>query len=98
MARILLESKKFAVRAVTRNVTQPKALVLQELGAEVVKGDLNDKALVEAALKDAYGVFLVTNYWEHHSKEDEVCQVGTPLSPFLLPFLAILPSLEGGGP
>uniref|UniRef100_G1P5J5 NmrA-like family domain-containing protein 1 n=1 Tax=Myotis lucifugus TaxID=59463 RepID=G1P5J5_MYOLU len=74
VARALLESKKFAVRAVTRNVTQPKALVLQELGAEVVKGDLNDKASVEAALQDAYGVFLVTNYWEHHSKEEEVSQ------------------------
>lgn len=74
MARALLESKKFAVRAVTRNVTQPKALMLQELGAEVVKGDLNDKASVEAALQDAYGVFLVTNYWEHHSKEEEVSQ------------------------
>ncbi|XP_036207455.1 nmrA-like family domain-containing protein 1 [Myotis myotis] len=74
VARALLESKKFAIRAVTRNVTQPKALVLQELGAEVVKGDLNDKASVEAALQDAYGVFLVTNYWEHHSKEEEVSQ------------------------
>ncbi|XP_036208649.1 nmrA-like family domain-containing protein 1 [Myotis myotis] len=74
VARALLESKKFVVRAVTRNVTQPKALVLQELGAEVVKGDLNDKALVKVALQDAYGVFLVTNYWEHHSKEEEVYQ------------------------
>lgn len=98
MARALLESKKFAVRAVTRNVTQPKALVLQELGAEVVKGDLNDKTLVESALKDAYGVFLVTNYWEHHSKDEEVCQVGILLSSFLLPFLVALSSLEGGGP
>ncbi|XP_020743970.2 nmrA-like family domain-containing protein 1 [Odocoileus virginianus] len=74
VARAMLESKKYVVRALTRDVTQPKAQVLQDLGAEVVKGDLNDKASVEAALKGAYGAFLVTNTWEHFSKEKEVCQ------------------------
>uniref|UniRef100_G3SLX5 NmrA-like family domain-containing protein 1 n=1 Tax=Loxodonta africana TaxID=9785 RepID=G3SLX5_LOXAF len=72
VAKAILESKNFAVRAVTRDVTQPKALVLQDLGAKVVKGDLNDEASVEAALKDAYGTFVVTNFWEHFSKEKEV--------------------------
>ncbi|XP_065799379.1 nmrA-like family domain-containing protein 1 [Muntiacus reevesi] len=74
VARAMLESKKYVVRALTRDVTQPKAQVLRDLGAEVVKGDLNDKASVEAALKGAYGAFLVTNTWEHFSKEKEVCQ------------------------
>ncbi|KAB0366894.1 hypothetical protein FD754_011050, partial [Muntiacus muntjak] len=64
VARAMLESKKYV----------PKAQVLRDLGAEVVKGDLNDKASVEAALKGAYGAFLVTNTWEHFSKEKEVCQ------------------------
>ncbi|CAI9175491.1 unnamed protein product [Rangifer tarandus platyrhynchus] len=54
----MLESKKYVVRALTRDVTQPKAQVLRDLGAKVVKGDLNDKASVEAALKGAYGAFL----------------------------------------
>ncbi|XP_006869893.1 PREDICTED: nmrA-like family domain-containing protein 1-like [Chrysochloris asiatica] len=74
VARAILKSKKFAVRAVTRDVTRPKALELQDLGAEVVKGDLNDKASVEAVLKGAYGAFVVTNFWDHLSKEKEVCQ------------------------
>ncbi|XP_016055678.1 PREDICTED: nmrA-like family domain-containing protein 1 [Miniopterus natalensis] len=74
VARAILESKKFAVRAMTRDVTRPNALVLRDLGAEVVKGDLNDAASVEAALKDAYGAFVVTNFWDHLSKEKEVCQ------------------------
>ncbi|XP_004675122.1 PREDICTED: nmrA-like family domain-containing protein 1 [Condylura cristata] len=74
VARAILESKKFAVRALTRDVTRPSALALQDLGAEVVRGDLNDKASVEAALKGAYGAFLVTNFWEHQNKEKEVCQ------------------------
>uniref|UniRef100_A0A8C5Z5A2 NmrA-like family domain-containing protein 1 n=1 Tax=Marmota marmota marmota TaxID=9994 RepID=A0A8C5Z5A2_MARMA len=72
VAKALLESKHFAVRALTRDVTRPNALALQKLGAEVVKGDLNDKASVEAALKGAYGAFVVTNFWEHFSKDKEV--------------------------
>uniref|UniRef100_F1N4W7 NmrA-like family domain-containing protein 1 n=2 Tax=Bos TaxID=9903 RepID=F1N4W7_BOVIN len=75
--RAMLEGKKYVVRALTRDVTQPKAQVLRDLGAEVVKGDLNDKASVEAALKGAYGAFLVTNSWDHFSKEKEVCQAST---------------------
>ncbi|XP_037380436.1 nmrA-like family domain-containing protein 1 [Talpa occidentalis] len=74
VARAILEGKKFAVRALTRDVTRPSALALQDLGAEVVRGDLNDEASVEAALKDAYGAFVVTNFWDHGSKEKEMCQ------------------------
>uniref|UniRef100_A0A452EK72 NmrA-like family domain-containing protein 1 n=2 Tax=Capra hircus TaxID=9925 RepID=A0A452EK72_CAPHI len=74
VARAMLEGKKYVVRALTRDVTRPKAQVLRDLGAEVVEGDLNDKASVEAALKGAYGAFLVTNFWDHFSKEKEVCQ------------------------
>lgn len=98
MAKAILEGKKFAVRALTRDVTQPNALALQDLGAEVVKGDLDDEASVEAALKGAYGAFLVTSIWNSNREKKEVCQVGTPLHPFLLPSLAALPSLEGGRP
>uniref|UniRef100_A0A8C9DPY9 NmrA-like family domain-containing protein 1 n=1 Tax=Prolemur simus TaxID=1328070 RepID=A0A8C9DPY9_PROSS len=58
VARAILESKKFTVRALTRDVTQPNAQALRDLGAEVVKGDLNDEKSVEATLKGAYGAFL----------------------------------------
>ncbi|XP_019591384.2 nmrA-like family domain-containing protein 1 [Rhinolophus sinicus] len=74
VARAILESEKFAVRALTRDVTRSNALVLRDLGAEVVKGDLNDEASVEAALKGAYGAFVVTSFWDRHGKEKEVCQ------------------------
>lgn len=74
VVRAILESQKFAVRALTRDVTRSNALVLRDLGAEVVKGDLNDEASVNAALKGAYGAFVVTSFWDHHSKEKEVCQ------------------------
>nr|XP_012326239.1 nmrA-like family domain-containing protein 1 [Aotus nancymaae] len=74
VARAILEGKKFAVRAVTRDVTKPKALALRDLGAEVVKGDLDDKASVDDALKGAYGAFVVTNFWETFNKDKEVQQ------------------------
>ena len=85
----MLESKKYVVRALTRDVTQPKAQVLRDLGAEVVKGDLNE---------GAYGAFLVTNTWEHFSKEKEVCQVGTTFkSPFFFPACPCCPPWKGVG-
>jgi len=31
---------------------------------EIVAGDLNDYESIKAALKGAYGVFAVTNFWE----------------------------------
>ncbi|XP_066097477.1 nmrA-like family domain-containing protein 1 [Saccopteryx bilineata] len=74
VAKAILESKQFAVRALTRDVTRPKARALQNLGAEVVRGDLNDEASVEAALKGTYGAFVVTSFWDDFSKEKEVCQ------------------------
>ena len=71
VARYLIEEGRFAVRALTRNVDSPKALALTAAGAEVVKGDLTDVASLEAAMQGCYGVFGVTNFWEHFDKESE---------------------------
>ncbi|XP_058517335.1 nmrA-like family domain-containing protein 1 [Ochotona princeps] len=74
VARALLDAKHFAVRALTRDVTKPSALALKDLGAEVVKCDLDDEASVVATLKGVYGAFLVTNFWEYLNQEREVRQ------------------------
>ncbi|XP_043861334.1 nmrA-like family domain-containing protein 1 [Dromiciops gliroides] len=74
VARAILAGKDFSVRALTRDVSRPAALALQDLGAEVVKCDLNDQEAVKEALKGAYGAFLVTNFWDDFSKEKEVQQ------------------------
>jgi putative NADH-flavin reductase len=74
VVRAILENKQFAVRALTRDVARPNAVLLKDLGAEVVRCDLNDKASVEAALKGVHGAFLVTNFWDDFSKEKEECQ------------------------
>ncbi|KAM4632248.1 nmrA-like family domain-containing protein 1 [Discoglossus pictus] len=70
----LLEDGTFSVRAVTRDPKKEAALKLSQAGAEVVAADLDDEKSVEAALSGAYGVFLVTNYWEHFIQEKEIKQ------------------------
>ena len=69
VARALLAEKKFAVRILTRNGTSKKALALQAEGAEIAEGDLDNIESLKAAMKDCYGVFGVTNFWEHFEKE-----------------------------
>ena len=63
VARALL-AKGRKVRAVTRNPDNVKAKELQAQGAEIVQvKNMDDTASLETAIKGAYGVFLVTNYW-----------------------------------
>lgn len=71
VARHLLERGRFAVRALTRKPEGERARALAAAGAEVVRGDLDDRTSLERALKDCYGVFGVTNFWEHYERELE---------------------------
>jgi len=64
----------FRVRGLTRDTKSSKAQALQALGAEVVVGDLKDRKSLDAALVGADGFFLVTQFWEKHSEDDEVEQ------------------------
>lgn len=62
-ARRLLRAG-YGVKALTRNPDKPAAAELRSAGAEVVKGDLNDRSSLDAAVDDVYGVFSVQNFWE----------------------------------
>jgi uncharacterized protein YbjT (DUF2867 family) len=77
VARELLE-RGFGVRALTRDPEKPAAKELAERGAEVVRGDLDDRSSLERALEGVYGVFSVQNFWEA-GYEGEVRQ-GTHLA------------------
>ncbi|XP_038006966.1 nmrA-like family domain-containing protein 1 [Motacilla alba alba] len=74
VARALLDDGTFKVRAVTRSPRKKEAEELRRSGAEVVKADQDDEASLERALAGAYGAFIVTNFWEHCSKEKEIEQ------------------------
>jgi uncharacterized protein YbjT (DUF2867 family) len=69
VASHLLASGRYNVRCLTRKPQSERAAALRQAGAEVVPGDFDDKASLKAALKGCYGVFGVTNYWEHFERE-----------------------------
>src|SRR5215831_17512333 len=64
----------FALRAITRDPDKEKAKALAAQGAEVVKADLDDVESLKKAFAGAYGVYAVTNFWEHFSAEKEKVQ------------------------
>lgn len=51
------------IRALVRDPDKNAAQVLAKNGAELAQGDMNDRASLDAALRGAYGVFSVQNYW-----------------------------------
>lgn len=59
--KLLAEGWK--VRALTRDPNKPAAQELKSLGAEIVPGDMDQRAELDAAFKGAYGVFSVQNFW-----------------------------------
>jgi len=64
----------FAVRAITRDTNKEQAKTLASQGAEVVKANLDDVESLKKAFSGAYGVYCVTNFWEHFSAEKEKAQ------------------------
>jgi uncharacterized protein YbjT (DUF2867 family) len=64
----------FVARAITRKVDSEKAKALAAMGIEVVAGDADDPAGLDAAFAGAYGAFCVTNFWEHFSPARELTQ------------------------
>jgi len=69
VAKALLAGNKFAVRILTRNPNAENAITLKQLGAEVVCGDMDDIDSLKAAMQGCYGVYGVTNFWEHFDGE-----------------------------
>ncbi len=76
LARAILNDpeKTFSLRAVTRKTDSDKAKVLQAAGAEIVAADLDDVESLKKAFAGAYGVYGLTNFWEHFSPEKETAQ------------------------
>ena len=76
LVRAIVSDKKssFTARAFTRDVNSDKARALAKLGAEVVAANLDDVDSLKRAFAGTYGVFCLTNFWEHFSPEREVAQ------------------------
>jgi uncharacterized protein YbjT (DUF2867 family) len=63
VVRHLLE-RGFTVCAITRDPDRPSVQSLKAKGVQVVKGDLEDVPSLRGAVKGAYGVFSLQNFWE----------------------------------
>lgn len=61
----------YHIRAVTRNPLSEKSRALSALGAEVVKGDLDDETSLKAAINGAHTVFLVTDFWTNPTEPEK---------------------------
>jgi uncharacterized protein YbjT (DUF2867 family) len=61
----------FACRAITRDPSKDRARALAGRGADVVRADIDDADSLRAAFAGAYGIYCVTNFWEHFSAEKE---------------------------
>lgn len=62
VARHLLQRSNFTVRAFVRDPNKSNAQALKQAGAELVTGDLNDRASIERALRGVTGVFSVQDF------------------------------------
>jgi uncharacterized protein YbjT (DUF2867 family) len=69
VANSLLNSGQYSVRCLTRNASSEKAKALAEAGAEMFEGTMDDPESLTKAMEGCYGVFGVTNFWEHFDKE-----------------------------
>jgi uncharacterized protein YbjT (DUF2867 family) len=67
----LLASGKYKVRALTRNASSDKAKALAARGVEIFEGDMHGAGKLKELLEGAYGVFLVTQFWEKFDAEYE---------------------------
>lgn len=72
VARAVLRSGRFRVRALTRTPAGPEATALRDAGAEVVRGDMFEPESLLEAMRGCYGVFGVTSYWEHFEHEEDL--------------------------
>lgn len=64
LVEALLERGQFAVRVLTRSADGERAKALQARGVEVVAADLADEQSLRQAFSGAYGAFVVTNFWD----------------------------------
>ena len=69
VARHLLKLGKPEVRCLTRRPDSEAAKAFKQLGAEVVKADLDDPASLKSVLRGCTGVFGVTDFWEAFLRE-----------------------------
>jgi uncharacterized protein YbjT (DUF2867 family) len=62
--------KGWKLRALTRNLANPAAQDLARQGVELIQGDLEDPASLERAVRGAFGVYSVQDFWTVGAKRE----------------------------
>jgi uncharacterized protein YbjT (DUF2867 family) len=62
--------KGWKLRALTRNLANPVAQDLARQGVELIQGDLEDPVSLERAVRGAYGVYSVQDFWTVGAKRE----------------------------
>lgn len=63
-----LLARGYRVRGLTRSPVSDRARRVAALGVEMVQGDLENRESLDRALTGAWGVFAMTDFWEHGYK------------------------------
>ncbi|KAH6714081.1 hypothetical protein BKA61DRAFT_689619 [Leptodontidium sp. MPI-SDFR-AT-0119] len=63
VANAFLEDASWQVRALSRNISSPKAQALAARGAQVVQADLDKPETFSAAFEGASAIFAVSDFW-----------------------------------
>ena len=74
----LLKDEQYRVRAAVRNPASDAAKLLAKRGVELVKADILDIGSMGPVFEGAYGVFVVTNFWDPAQMRSETA-IGTAL-------------------
>ncbi|KAF2096457.1 putative hscarg dehydrogenase [Rhizodiscina lignyota] len=74
VARTFLDLPGWRVRGITRNPSSAAAQDFAAKGAEIVKGELDDKASLVAAFTGANAIFAVTDFWAHFGNADNAAK------------------------
>jgi uncharacterized protein YbjT (DUF2867 family) len=72
VAKHLLQSSRFRLRVLVRDANKLAVKALHEEGAEIVVGDLDDRASLERSLDGVYGVYSVQVYRDGKNGESAI--------------------------
>lgn len=67
-------AQKYALRGISRDATSGKAKGLADKGIEMVSANMDDVESLKTAVRGSYGVFGVTNFWDHLDRQREIQQ------------------------
>lgn len=64
-------ASEFIPRAITRDINSGNARELARMGAQLVRGDVDDEKSLGKAFEGAYAAYCVTFFWAHFSPDKE---------------------------